>query len=153
MADKRNKYLIAIGLSSVILGLAIVFLAVRAVDNFIHMGQRAKRSEAPQNLRLIREAELEYFKSKGRYFPFDIPTDYRDNSDGVRLESHTHPAWTELGFQPEYRVRCDYKVAVTQDPDDFRATVQCDVDGDGEFAVYSATSTSEVERLTDGDVY
>ena len=52
-----------------------------------------------------------------------------------------------------HQSRCDYKVEVTQDPDDFRATVQCDVDGDGEFAVYSATSTSEVERLTDEDVY
>ena len=137
----------------VIAFMTVLYVGYRGFDNYIHMAQRAKRSEAPINLNEIRTAELEFFKVEGQYLPFEIKPD--DLNDGYESNDRSteHPEWERLGFKPEYQLRCHYKVELRKGGADFEATARCDLDQDGRFAVYMATSEKEVEHLTDNDIY
>ena len=129
---------------------AVLYVGYRGFDNYIHMAQKAKRSEAPSNLNVMRNAELDFFKTEGHYLPLDIPADDLSMS---KRQPTAHSPQERLGFKPEHQLRCHYKVELTNGGADFEARARCDIDQDGIFAVYVATSEKEVEQLTDNDIY
>lgn len=58
-----------------------------------------------------------------------------------------------MGFRPDGDVRGAYWVEVRPDGRDFTVHAICDVDGNGEFAEYTATSSIAATLVTPQDVY
>ena len=131
-----------------LIGLGGLYLLYIGFDNYIHLALRAKLSEAPRNLNLIRTAELELHQSEGRYLPFQT-----QRSDGGVEYSIEDTTLDTLGLRFEDKLRCQYSVELTQGGMDFTATAQCDFDRDGVVAEYAATAQKDAERLTHKSVY
>ena len=141
---KSNFIVIIVAL----IGLGGLYLLYVGFDNYIHLALRAKLSEAPRNLNLIRTAELELHQSEGLYLPFRTK-----RSDGVDENSIDDTTLDTLGLRFEDKLRCQYSVELTQGGMDFTATARCDLDRDGVVAEYAATAQKDAERLTDKSVY
>jgi hypothetical protein len=120
-------------------------------DNFRLMGIRAKRVEAALNVPAIREAELAYFSRHGSFLAAP-PTPARLNEGGT-MTFEPGERWQALDWSPDGAVRCQYEVTVAPDGQDFVARGRCDVDQDGEFAIYEATRAGETTRVSPSTAY
>ncbi|MBM4365704.1 MAG: RDD family protein [Deltaproteobacteria bacterium] len=139
-----------------VLGVGGIFvigvLAAIAIPNFVTMQLRAKRAEVPDNLDSIRAAEGTYFMEKGRYLA--ASSEAEATASGAGKEEHDFPfdpGWIALEWHPGGQVRGVYWVELT--PEGFAAYGACDVDGDGEYAVYVATESQNAQLTTPRDVY
>ena len=141
---KSNVIVVLVAL----IGLGGLYLLYVGFDNYIHLALRAKLSEAPRNLNLIRTAELDLYQSEGHYLPFQTK-----RSDGVDENSIDDTTLDTLNLRFEDKLRCHYSVELTQGGTDFTATARCDFDRDGVVAEYTATAQKEAERLTEKSVY
>jgi len=128
----------------------IGILAAIAIPNFITMQLKAKRSELPGNVDGIKTAELSYDAAFDAYVtaaaaPTSAPSKaYRDWT--------TNADYTKLGWKPDGQVRGSYQA--NEATTDFTVTASCDVDGDGDFANYSATTSINATLDTaDANVY
>ena len=152
--------IVAIVLTVVLLGGVAVIgvMAAIAIPSFLAMQLRAKRSEAPTNLDGIRTAEKAYhaewdvFTNCDWTFPGTPGRDPRP-FDGGGITAFQNLGWTAYG-----NVRCRYRVINATssgdwDGDDFEAYAECDIDGDGNYAVYTATSQSRPTMVTSNNVY
>lgn len=128
--------------------LLILVVAAVAIPNFIQMQLKSKRAELPGNVDGIKIAELAH---DAAYDTF-VACGNREAAEAVvgknLRDFATDPAapcFTEtLSWAPDGQIRGAYWVEVTQRPDgrqDFIVHGVADVDGDGELAHYTATSS------------
>ncbi len=139
-----------------VFGLAAVatfgILAAIAIPNFVAMQMKAKRAEVPAKLDGIRAVELAYHELYGQYVAASSEAEAMAQGAGKELRHFPYRGgWTELGWLPGEMVRGVYWVELT--PEGFAAYGACDVDGDGEYAVYVATESQDAQLTTPGDVY
>lgn len=137
------------GLGAIVM---IGILAAIAIPNFVAMQLKAKRAEVPANLDGIRAVELAYHDNYGQYVA--ASSEVEATAQGAGKQQRDFPyegGWEELGWFPSGKVRGVYWVELT--PEGFAAYGACDVDGDGEYAVYVATESQDAQLTTPGDVY
>ncbi len=124
--------------------------------DFLSIGLRAKRSEAPSNLEVIRKAEAAYLREWDTYLALPYCPAQPPSRSPVEFDGACAEAYGQLGWVPDGRTRCRYWVElVNRDPGgspDYIAWAECDVDGDGEPCVYRGSSATKVRMLTPGSV-
>lgn len=125
-------------------------LAAIAIPNFITMQRKAKRSEVPVNVDAIKTAQLMYDAMYDGFLPVGHPPTPGELGKTPRPWTGG-PDWAALPWSPDGLVRGAYWVEVSGD--DFIVHGACDVDGDGEAAEYTATSSLNAARITPEDVY
>ena len=129
----------------------VCILAAIGVPNFIEMQYRAQRAEVPTNIDGIRAAAMAYKSAHGRVMVEDVPRP--DAFPGNRERPwKAGTRFDELGWKPEGTVRGSYTISTTT-PGEYRIRGYCDVDGDGNQAVYTATGTKSAQARTEPSVY
>ena len=123
----------------------IGILAAIAIPNFVEMQYRAKRSEVPSNIDGIKTSQMGYDAA------FDAFIDCTA-SPGATPSGKAPAVWADnggfstLGWAPDGEVRGAYAAVATAASSgtpggDFTVTGECDVDGDGVVAQYTATKS------------
>jgi prepilin-type N-terminal cleavage/methylation domain-containing protein len=142
------------GFSVIEFMIAVALLCIVAavgVPNFIEMQYRAKRAEVPANLEGIRVAAIAYRAAHGQLLGEDIPRP--DAFPGKRERPWRGGSrFDALGWEPEGTVRGSYTLVVAQS-DTFVVKGFCDVDGNGEQAVFQGSGESRVIPLTEPEVF
>lgn len=142
-----------VGRTEIIAGVAIAaVIALIAVPLFSRTSRNTARAEVPLNVDSIRTAELTWYGS------FD---DYVSASDAPRPMTAVNDqavTWVpskgfeELRWSPATpEVWGAYRVVAKADG--FTVTGTCDVDGDGQRAMFSATATTTATQSTDESIY
>lgn len=150
--------LIGLGLLPIGCGFAGIFAAI-AIPNFVAMQYRAKRSEVPNLVDEIRTAQLAHHARTGRYLACgseEAAVAVLANGNGKKRRPFSGgdgDCWAELGWVPNHEVRGEYFVLLNNDGSDFQAHGICDVDGDGELAVYVASKTTAATPVSDSTTY
>ncbi len=143
-----------------LVGVAVIgVMAAIAIPSFLAMQLRAKRSEAPTNLDAIRTAEKAY------HAEWDVFTEVAWTPGGS-IGRDPQPftgggltAFQNLGWTADGNVRCRYRVTNVVNggsnwmDDDFEAYAECDIDGDGQHAIYKATSSEKPRMESYNNVY
>jgi len=132
-------------------------LAAIAIPNFMEMQYRAKRAELPANVDGIKAAQMGYYAAFGTY----VPCGSAEEAEAALLSvsgKAQRPwiggdCWDTLGWQPDGMVRGFYWVEVAEDGSDFAVWAIGDIDGDGDPAVYSATSIEPTTFHKSNGVY
>jgi len=117
----------------------ISILASIAIPQFLRLQLHSRRSEVILNLDGIILAELAYV-----HLEHDVGMMVEcSESPLTPLGRTTHPfdssqpGWLSLGWEPDGKVYCHYAVEIyTSMPDFSRAIGTCDMDGDGDIAVW-----------------
>lgn len=112
---------------------------------------RAKRAEAPTNLNAIRTAERAYHMEWGTYTVAPPTPEQLPGEQPVAFKGAGQKSFQNLGWVPDEKVYCRYGVTVAAD--DFVATAECDIDGDGIPCFYTATAGQEASMITAEDIY
>lgn len=115
----------------------IAVLTAIVLPSWKEMQDRAKRSEVPSNVDGIKMAELAYDAAFDTYLTL-APAP--DSTPGKPFRTWNHPAdFVQIGWMPDGPVRGSYWAdAVTGD---FTVQGECDIDGDGQRATYTATAS------------
>ena len=131
-----------------IIGLGIYFFVI--VPNMREMQNKMKRSELSVNLRMLQTMQHSYFAAKKSYVSATAypPQTSTEPQTWVSAESG---GFQELGFEPMGSVRGSYWVEVSKEG--FTAYGISDVDGDGIYATYTATTSQEPTATTAENVY
>ncbi len=127
-------------------------LAAIAVPNFVEMQYRAKRAEVPGNVDGIKTAEFGYDATFDRHmpaarYPAGQPSGVNPVAWGTGNEG-----FNALGWAPDGDVRGVYEVT-TNGSGDFTVRGMIDADGDGVYAVYTATKSINTVFLNNEDTY
>ena len=119
---------------------------------------RARLSEAPTTLDAIRTAEKMYHAESGVFWTLPPCPPGRPGPGIRRFDAACSARWSEFGFTPDRPLRCTYSVvdianAGEFQDHDFKLRATCDIDGDGEPALYEATRAEKSHRITGNDVF
>ena len=152
--------IVAVVLAVVLMG-GVAFVGVMAaiaIPSFLAMQLRAKRSEAPTNLDAIRTAEKAYHAEWDTFTNCDWTFPGTPDRNLQPFSGGGYTAFQNLGWTAWSDVRCRYRVvnatgSGSWDGDDFLAQAECDIDGDGYYALYEATSHSKPYMVTGNNVY
>jgi type II secretory pathway pseudopilin PulG len=140
-----------------LLGAAVVavpvigVLAAIAIPNFVAMQLKAKRSEVPANVDGLKTAELAYDAAFDTFIAFGDEQSARRGLGKSQREWAATEGSDKLGWRPDGLVRGGYWVEVHGSS--FVVHGICDVDGDGEYAEYTATSSINSTLVSPPDVY
>ena len=116
-------------------------LAAIAIPNFMRMRERAKIAEAKANLGAIRVTETTYFSEYNRFVGNQAMTPDRSADPPARFPWVGSTRFSILGFAPAGRVYFSYALAGVDEPTDaFSAEAHGDLDGNGDWSVWSITS-------------
>jgi type IV pilus assembly protein PilA len=125
-------------------------LAAIAVPNFVEMQYRAKRAEVPGNVDGIKTALLAYESAYGEVIHEPVPRP--DALPGKHSRAwRSGSQFDTLGWLPEGEVRGSYVIEAAGKA--FKIKGFCDVDGNGAYAVYTATRSTNAVRTTPGSAY
>lgn len=131
-------------------------VAAIAIPNYVMMQLKAKRAEVPGNVDGIKTALLAYDAAFDGFVPAGTRAEAEAalRSGGKEPRAWTGgPGWEALGWRPEGPIRGAYWVEVAADGQDFIVYGLCDVDGDGDFAEYTATSRGNATLMNGPNVY
>lgn len=135
----------------------ISVVALIAIPNFMTMQTRAKRAELPANVNSITTAKLVYQAEFAGFVPASsraqAEVDIRWGAGRALRPWPGAEGFDVMGFRPDGDVRGAYWVEVRPDGRDFTVHAICDVDGNGEFAEYTTTSSIAATLVTPQDVY
>lgn len=136
--------------TTLILGVALVVVAVLAVIAvaFTPSSAVARLEAIEADLDSLRAAELDHLDA----FGYAVPAGWAPRASGS-LDAEPVPWSPSEGFRmlawaPTDREAVYASYAVTVADGDFVATARCDLDGDGVYAEFRATSQSGVSRQT-----
>ncbi|MFZ5478634.1 MAG: type IV pilin protein [Myxococcota bacterium] len=143
MSSRRGFSLVELMIVVAIIGI----LAALAIPNFRAMQYKAKRAEVPGNVTGIHTSELAYEASFDEYVSATANPSTTPGKD-LRDFDLSISGWRELGWSPDGPVRGQYAVSAAST--DFTVIASTDIDGDGDFCVYTATRSTNA-RLASGD--
>ena len=150
MARRQPRYGFSVIELMVLMALLCIAAAI-GVPNFVEMQYRAQRAEVPANLEGIRYAAIGYQSAHGRLISEEIPRP--DAFPGQRERPwKAGSGFDDLGWEPEGKVRGSYAIATTAQGG-FTVKGFCDVDGNGEQAVFEGTERQPVGPRSDSFVY
>ncbi len=139
-----------IGRTEILIGVAVIaVLALIAVPLGLNRAKNSKRSEVPLNVDAIRIAEIEYQSAFDKYIPATAAPREAHAVDAELVTWVPSDGFKKLSWAPKTEeVRGAYQVSTTDA--DFSVQGACDVDGDGERAIYTSTSKDEAATATTG---
>lgn len=118
----------------------VAVLASIAVPQMQEMALKAKRAEAPTNLRGISDASVAYHATANVYLDSGFNPSLPGLNASLRDWRTNRAGWSTLGWAPDGRVRCIYRLNDTG-----YAEAMCDVDNDNDVALleyhYPAATT------------
>jgi type II secretory pathway pseudopilin PulG len=116
-------------------------LASIAIPNFMRMRERAKIAEAKANLGAIRVTQTSYFAEYNRYVGNQAQIPDRSADPPARFPWVSGTRFSILGFAPDGRLYFSYALGGADFPvDGFTAEAHGDLDGNGDWSVWSITS-------------
>ena len=124
-----------------------------AGPKFQEMQLKAKRAEVPGTLDEIYAAELARQAAGQGFVALEPAPQAADALSGEEVEWTASQGWSELGWQPEGKVRGTYWVEVSSDGETFEVHGLIDADGDGRRAHYSRILGNEQVQHSAKDVY
>lgn len=142
-----------LGRTEILIGVAVVaVLALITVPLGVSMSKKSRRAEVPLNVDAIRTAEIEYQSAFSEYVPADAAPRAPHAVDADAVPWQPTDGFKRLSWAPEQdEVRGSYSVQATRDA--FTVTGACDVDGDGNRAIFTATVEQGALMVSDGNVY
>lgn len=112
-----------------------------------------KRAEIPTNLKGIKRAQLQYYSSFNTFVYCELYPGAPDRTTRM-WEKEQSGGFEVLGWASDGDVRGSYMVDIIRGGEDFIVTGISDIDGDGVYATYVATkSTNPMSPITDLDIY
>ncbi len=112
----------------------------------------SKRAEALVNLDAIRTAERAYHAEWDVFTSCAVTPTTIPGVDPAPFQGAGLANWERLGWIADGRIRCRYRVVAYTGAelilDNFEATAECDLDGDGHPSVYRATKLEKPHVLT-----
>ena len=150
MARRQSRYGFSVIELMVLMALICIAAAI-GVPNFVEMQYRAQRAEVPANLEGIRYAAIAYQTAHGRLISEEIP---RPDAFPDQRERpwKAGSGFDDLGWEPEGKVRGSYAISTTT-ATAFKVKGFCDVDGNGEQAVFEGSERVAVRAQSDTMVY
>lgn len=142
-----------IGRTEIIIGVAIVaVVALVTIPLALNSSTKSHRDEVPLNVDSIRTAEITQQEAFEEYVSARPAPRTADEVDADAVPWRSTPGFDKLAWKPPTDdVYGSYTVSATRDG--FKVTGTCDVDGDGERAVFEATHESNAIMITDEGVY
>ena len=128
----------------------IGILAAVAIPNFTMMQYRAKRSEVAVSVNAIKAAEGAFEAQYDHYLPVPMHPAALPGKRQVPWAGG-NAAFQQLGWAPNGAVRGQY--SVTTVGHGIHVLGQADMDGDGALAVWTATTSVEVQFLNNSDTF
>ena len=145
MMNRKGFTLVELMIVVAIIGI----LAAIAIPNFVDMQYRAKRAEVPSNVDGIKTAEIAYEASFDQF----VLASFHPNLSPNKQQRAWAPGsnFDTLGWGPDGNVRGMYYVSTSTT--NFVVQGNCDVDGDGSQAGYTATKTLNATMTSANNVY
>ena len=143
-----------IGRNEILIGVAVVaLLLLIAVPLMINKGKKSRRAEVPLLVKAIHQAEVDYNAAFEGYQACEAAPRamHAVTKDPVAWASNR--GYDRLAWAPETtEVYGAYKVAV--DDDGFTVSGACDIDGDGERALFQAAKAdTDAVMTSEANVY
>ncbi len=130
-------------------------LGAIAIPNFVAASVEAQRAEVPSYVDGIKTAELAYDAAFDGFVPASSrAAAEREISGGAGKEPRPwvdEAGFLAMGWRPDGAVRGAYWVEVQGS--DYTVHGICDVDGDDQYAEYTATSSINATLISSPDVY
>ncbi len=135
----------------------IGILAAIAIPNFVAMQLRAKRAELPSNLDGIRTAEKAYHAEWDTFTQAAATPASPSGRSQVAFTGAGYTQFDNLGWVADGLVRGSYLVTDIQSAnfanDNFTATANADVDGDGVLSGYVCNRAEKAQMTSANNVY
>ncbi|MBF0121114.1 MAG: prepilin-type N-terminal cleavage/methylation domain-containing protein [Desulfobacterales bacterium] len=151
LRNKKGFTLIELIIVVAIIGV----LAAIAIPNFRAYQFKAKRSEAPVNLKSIRAAEEAYRAENGKYIALIASPVTVSNTGPIKHRWIDNGGFSKIGWQPTGDVYASYytPVSVTVSQTVITCIAATDVDGNGTRAMFIFDQDNDVSMLTANSVY
>jgi hypothetical protein len=139
-----------IGRTEILIGVAVVaVLALIAVPLGLNRAKNSKLSEVPMNVDLIRISEINYSEAFQSYVAATAAPREAHAVDDAFVKWEPTAGFKKLSWAPEAEeVRGSYQVRLTEGG--FEVEGVCDVDGDGQRAIFKATQDEEAKQTNAG---
>ena len=115
--------------------------------------KNTRRAELQLNLIGIRTAELSYHDSFHTYVECDLYPDSNPTPVLRDWDVEQSGNFRVIGWKPDGKIRGSYYVTENPDIEDFTATGISDLDGDGAFATFIATSILSPKMTAEPNAY
>jgi hypothetical protein len=141
------------GRNEILVGVAVLAVAMLiVVPVVLSSNRKSRRDEVPRVVDAIRQAEIDYHDAFGDYVSAEVAPRpaHAVGADAVPWEPTE--GFKKLSFSPEEEnVYGSYQVQA--EPDGFKVVGTCDVDGDGERAVFEATHDTPAHAVSAAGVF
>lgn len=142
-----------IGRTEILVGVAVVAVVVLiSVPLGLNMSKKSRRAEVPLNVDAIRTAEIEYQSAFSEFVAADAAPRPPHAVNAEAVPWAPSEGFKRLSWAPEQEmVRGSYSVQA--DRNGFTVTGACDVDGDGNRAIFTATVEQSAQMVSDSNIY
>lgn len=142
-----------IGRNEILIGVAVLAVAILIVVPVVVSSSKSSRlEEVERNVEAIRAAEIDYHNAFGEFVSAEAAPRAPHAVDPNPVPWAPSEGFRKLSWAPETdTVIGSYQVQA--DKDGFKVIGACDVDGDGERAVFEATADAPAHAVTSSGVY
>lgn len=142
-----------IGRNEILIGVAVLAVAILILVPFLLSSNKSsRRDEVEALVNAIRQAEIDYHDAFGEYVSAEAAPRPPHAVGPEPVAWNPTEGFRKLSWAPEAdEVYGSYQVQA--DKHGFKIIGSCDVDGDGERAVFEATQEQAAQRTTASGVY
>lgn len=142
-----------VGRNEILIGVAVLAVAILIIVPIVVSSSKSSRvEEVERNVNLIRTAELQYHEAFGDWVSAEAAPRPAYAVDPNPIPWVPTDGFRKLSWAPDdAAVIGSYQVQA--DASGFKVIGACDVDGDGERAVFEATADTEAHLVTGSGVY
>lgn len=142
-----------IGRSQILVAVAVLAVAILVIVPLVVSSSKSSRlEEVEKNVNEIRQLEIDHRHAFGEYVSAEAAPRPLHQVDASLVPWMPSNGFRKLSWAPEAeQVLCSYQVQA--DNNGFKVTGACDVDGDGERAIFEATQDQEAHAVTGPGIY
>jgi type II secretory pathway pseudopilin PulG len=142
-----------IGRNEILIGVAVLAVAALIVVPILVSNNKSSRlEEVERTVQAIRKAELDYHDAFGEYVSAEAAPRPSHAVDPNPVPWVPSEGFRKLSWGPDQdQVIGSYQVQA--DKDGFKVVGSCDVDGDGQRAIFEATQDTDAHQVTESGIY